>query len=41
MAWDELVQYAVENNWGGIENLSGIPGTGGLSHTKYWAYGLK
>lgn len=27
--WDELVKFCVENNWGGLENLSGIPGSVG------------
>ena len=29
--WDELVQYCVSNNYGGIENLSYIPGTVGAA----------
>jgi UDP-N-acetylmuramate dehydrogenase len=27
--WDDIVKYCVENNWGGLENLSLIPGTVG------------
>lgn len=31
MAWDEFVATAVENDWSGLEALSGIPGTVGAS----------
>ena len=29
--WDDVVQYAVERNWWGIENLSHIPGQAGAA----------
>jgi UDP-N-acetylmuramate dehydrogenase len=31
VVWDRFVEYAVEHHWGGVENLSGIPGTVGAS----------
>jgi len=31
VAWDELVQYCVDRNYGGIENLSLIPGSVGAA----------
>lgn len=38
--WDTLVQYAVENNLWGVENLSAIPGTvGGAVVQNVGAYG--
>ncbi|HOU97466.1 MAG TPA: UDP-N-acetylmuramate dehydrogenase [Bacteroidales bacterium] len=29
--WDDFVRYCVENNYGGVENLSYIPGTAGAA----------
>ncbi len=38
--WDEVVKFAVKNNWWGIENLSRIPGsTGAIAVQNVGAYG--
>ncbi len=38
--WDEVVSFAVKNNWWGIENLSHIPGsTGAIAVQNVGAYG--
>lgn len=42
VVWDDFVRYAVDLNLGGIENLSGIPGTVGATPVQnIGAYGME
>ncbi|MDR0683051.1 MAG: UDP-N-acetylmuramate dehydrogenase [Dysgonamonadaceae bacterium] len=40
--WDSFVEYCVENRWGGVENLSFIPGeVGSSAYQNIGAYGVE